>query len=56
MSEPELPATTNARFVLYDFDANQLVTTQLFDTYAQAADAADRLQNVLIVLIEIPAY
>jgi hypothetical protein len=41
--------------VLYDFDADQLAMTQLFDTYDQAADAADRLQNVLIVPIIIPA-
>jgi hypothetical protein len=55
LSEPELPATTNPRYVLYDFDADQLATTQLFDTFAEAAEAADRLQNILIVPIVIPA-
>jgi hypothetical protein len=55
MSEPKLPPTTSARYVLYDMDADQLVTAQLFDTYAQAAEAADRLQNILIVPIVIPA-
>ena len=55
MSEPEFPVTTNPRYVLFDIDSDQLVMTQLFDTYAQAADAADRLQNVLIVPIVIPS-
>lgn len=54
VSEPELPAATNPRYVLYDFDADQLATKQLFDTYAHAADTADRLQNVLIIPIVIP--
>lgn len=53
--EPAPPVTASPRYVLYDFDADQLITTELFDTYAQAADAADRLQNVLIVPIVIPA-
>jgi hypothetical protein len=55
LSEPELPATTNPRYVLYDFDADQLVTTQLFATYDEAAEAADRLHDILILPILIPA-
>lgn len=54
MSEPEFLATTSPRYVLYDFDTGRLATTAVFQTHSQAADAADRLQNVLIVSILIP--
>lgn len=54
MREPEAPATGKRRFVLYDFDAGQLATTRLFDTYAEAVDETDRLSNVLIIPIDIP--
>src|SRR5258708_6159847 len=53
VSEPESPATSSPRFVLYDFDVDQLVTTRLFDTYDEAADAADQLDDILIVPIVI---
>ncbi len=54
MIEPESPAPRDSRYVLYDFDADLLATTQLFDTYAEAVDAADQLHDIVIVPIGIP--
>ena len=48
------PTSTDSRYVLYDSNADQLITTQLFDTYAEAADVANQLRDILILPIVIP--
>ena len=47
--------STIPRFVLYDFDSDTLVTTQVFHTYSEAADAAGSLPDVLILPIAVPS-
>jgi hypothetical protein len=42
------------QYVLYDYDAGELVTTRVFSRHGDAADAAGHLQNVLIIPIAIP--
>jgi len=37
------------RYVLYDFDADELVSIRIYDSYAEAAEDAAELNNVLIV-------
>jgi hypothetical protein len=37
------------RYVLYDFDADELATTTIYASYAEAAEDAAELPNVLIV-------
>src|SRR6266581_1863920 len=37
------------RYVLYDFDADELVSTLIYDSYAKAADDAAELNNVIVV-------
>jgi hypothetical protein len=41
--------------VLYDMDARELLTTQVFASYAAAAEAAGELTDVVIVAIPVPA-
>jgi hypothetical protein len=45
----ETPGEALRRFILYDHDADDLATTQVFATYAEAADAADLLDNVIVI-------
>ena len=51
---PDVQVLLQNLYVLYDFDAGELVTTRVFSSYGDAEDVADRLQNVLIVPIVIP--
>jgi len=37
------------RWVIYDFDADTLITTQVFQTYPEAVDAASQLHDVLVL-------
>jgi hypothetical protein len=49
MTEPDA-MPDDGTFVLYDYDVGALVTTQVFPSYSEAADAIDpRLGNVLIL-------
>ena len=41
------------RFVLYDFDADELVSKRVYDCYDDAADEAELLNDVLIVRVPI---
>ncbi|HUE69822.1 MAG TPA: hypothetical protein VMP01_02940, partial [Pirellulaceae bacterium] len=41
------------RWVLYDFDADQLATTNTYGSYQDAADDADLLNNVIVVRLAI---
>ena len=41
------------RYVLYDFDADELATTQLYGDYAAACEDANELNNVLILAVAI---
>ena len=52
LAEPD--ARTSQRYVLYDFDANQLITTQVFDTHDDAAEHANQLTDVLILPLALP--
>jgi hypothetical protein len=45
------PVGRPQRYVLYDFDGGQLVTTRVYDAYDDARADADQLQDVLIVPI-----
>ena len=36
-------------YVLYDFDAGDLATTNVYDSYPEAADDASQLDNVIVV-------
>jgi len=36
------------RYILFDFDMDELVTTNVYDTYAEAADDASELDNVIV--------
>ena len=42
-------STDGARFVLYDFDTEQLVTNHLYASYAEAVDDAAGLHDVIIL-------
>ena len=42
-------ASVTRRWVIYDFDADTLITTQVFQTYAEAVDAASQLHDVLVL-------
>ena len=37
------------RYVLYDFDADDLATAMVYDTYSEAADDASQLDNVIVI-------
>jgi hypothetical protein len=52
--EPDARAA-RPRYVLYDFGAGNLATTSVYGDYPQAADAADRLDNVMVVSLIVPA-
>jgi hypothetical protein len=52
-SQPE-PASTG-RHVLYDFDADELATTRVYGSYAEAVDDANQLHNVLILTLPLEA-
>jgi hypothetical protein len=43
-----------ARYVLYDFDAEQLVTTTIYASYRDAASEAAGLDDVLILPLKLP--
>jgi hypothetical protein len=42
------------RYVLYDFDADELASTQLYGDYAEACEIANELNNVLV--LEVAAF
>ena len=37
------------KYILYDFDADDLATTNVYDSYLEAADDASQLDNVIIM-------
>ena len=37
------------KYILYDFDAGDLATTNVYDSYPEAADDASELDNVIIM-------
>ena len=51
--EPGPASTIKKRYVLYDFDADELATSMVYDTYAEAADDASQLDNVLVIPLVI---
>ena len=56
MGEAVAPETEPAPggFVLYDFDQRQLISTTVYPDYAAATSDAERLNDVLIVPLDIP--
>jgi len=50
-SRPEQysPPQATRRYILYDFDAGDLATTTVYDSYPEAADDASELDNVIVV-------
>ncbi len=47
------PPVHDNRYVLYDFDADELVSQRVYDCYDDAADEAELLNDVLIVRVPI---
>jgi len=47
--EPGPVSTMMKRYVLYDFDADDLATAMVYDTYSEAADDASQLDNVIVI-------
>ena len=47
--QPDRAPTTDRRFVLYDFDAEELASTRVYDDAPEAAVDADLLDNVMVV-------
>jgi hypothetical protein len=43
----------HVRFALYEFDAGQLATTRLFDSASEAADVANKLNDVIVVPLTV---
>ena len=50
----DTPVDAMCRYVLYDFDMDELATAQRFATYEEAAEAADLLDNVIVVPLTVP--
>ena len=50
----EAPSVVTPRFVLFDFDLGELATTQVFSQYEDAAETANRLDNVLVIPLPAP--
>ena len=49
---PDLPERGESevrKYILYDFDAGDLATTNVYDSYPEAADDASELDNVIIM-------
>lgn len=42
------------RYVLYDFDADELACTNVYDDYHEAAEDADQFDNVIVVTLPVP--
>jgi len=43
------PCHATRRYILYDFDAGDLATTNVYDSYPEAADDASELDNVIVM-------
>jgi hypothetical protein len=41
--------TTTAKYLLFDFDAGELATTTVYDTYDDAKDDAAEFDNVIVI-------
>lgn len=53
-AEPsQVRRSTERRFVLYDFDAQELAATSVYDHPAEAADDASALANVIVLPIQV---
>lgn len=46
---PDGATTETRRYVLYDFDAGDLATTNVYDSHAEAVEDASELDNVIVV-------
>jgi len=55
-ADSDRETTVSRRWVLYDFDADTLITTQVFQTYAEAVDAASRLHDVLVLPLVFESF
>ncbi|MEI7902482.1 MAG: hypothetical protein WCK89_19710 [bacterium] len=47
---------THRRYVLYDFDRQELATTHVYDNYTEAVDDAGQLQDVLVLPLEFEEH
>jgi hypothetical protein len=52
---PDDSQSGNLRHVIYDPDSDQLVTTNVFGSYQEAAEWAAELNDVLILPIPVPS-
>ena len=43
------------RYVLYDFDADELATTLIYGSHAEAQEDADQFDNVVVITLALPA-
>jgi hypothetical protein len=48
-------ATDSRKYVLYDYDLDELATTRVYDTAREAADDANPLHNVLVLALPVSA-
>ena len=46
------PRHITRRYVLYDYDEDSLATTNVYDSYSEAADDASQLNNVMILVLD----
>jgi hypothetical protein len=54
MNMPVPVTAENRRYLLFDFDAGQLITTNVFDTAEDAAEHAAGLADVLVLPLSVP--
>jgi hypothetical protein len=52
--EPEKSGEVRRRWVLYDLDSDGLLRTTAYDNYEEAADDANRANDVLVLPLVIP--
>ena len=50
----EQAADEPSRYVLYDFDADDIAATTVYDDPREAAEDASQLDNVIVVALPIP--
>ena len=50
------PTAIHCRYILYDFDRQELASTHVYDSYTEAVDDADQLQDVLVLPLEFEEF
>ena len=50
------PTAIHCRYILYDFDRQELASIRVYHSYTEAVDDADQLQDVLVLPLEFEEY